>query len=332
MDSSRPVEFATSRIEPRFRLANGGETPGLECTPEGLTLGGASLLRRAAGALAPRPAEEVRALLRAAYGEGVDPAGLAPGLDVIARALNQGDLGRAMVAALHLRLPDLGPDDVERIAKAEDALAKFDSSEPRDERGRWTSGGGIGSTSAPVRDQARAPDRAGSSDQDQPLLVPVSDKVYPNVTAFRKKHLADAIKLAAVIGHGATADEVLAVSGNESTYGDNYKAKIHGYFFGIHSRGTDREEFLPGQTGVFSTSRGKLMAGFDPRDAFFRSGLIFANRMREGAGNEDVSSPLSFFSMAHSLSWGAGTPDYVRYMLGVHQLFRNSASSSERPA
>ena len=317
-------------VDRRFQLANGGDAPGLKCTPEGLSLAGAPLLRKTAAGLAPRPIEEIDALLKAAYGQDADPVGLAPGLDVVAKALNQGDLGRAMVAALHLRLPDIGPDDAERIAKADDALAKYDPGEPRDQRGRWTTGGAARSADPPAQGQARTPDRAGSSGRDQPLPIPVSDKAYPNVTAFRNQHLADAIKLAAVIGHGATADEVLAVAGNESTYGNDYKAQKYGNFFGIHSLGASPSKFYSGQTGTFYTSKGKLMAEFAPNDAFYRSGLIFAKTMATVVGNNDLSKPQIFLTLAHSHGWGADTEDYISTLMNVYGLFRNSARHSER--
>ena len=59
-----------------------------------------------------------------------------------ARALDAGDLARAAIAAVHLGLPPLSdPAAFARLAAA-DRLLKggFDSNEPRDERGRWTSG------------------------------------------------------------------------------------------------------------------------------------------------------------------------------------------------
>jgi len=90
---------------------------------------------------APRPAEEIAALMKGAYGRDIDPADLSPGLDVIAQALNRGDLGRAMIAALRLRLPDLNWEGATRIAKADEALTKYDPSEPRDWHGRWTTDG-----------------------------------------------------------------------------------------------------------------------------------------------------------------------------------------------
>jgi hypothetical protein len=121
---------------------------GLSCTPEGVFLAGVPLLCGTVEGLAPRPMDELAVLMKSAYGHDVDPARSYPGLDVIAKALNRGDLGRAMVAAIHLRLPRLNPASAAHIAFADDALSKFDPHEPRDERGRWTSGGGSPANSA----------------------------------------------------------------------------------------------------------------------------------------------------------------------------------------
>jgi hypothetical protein len=80
------------------------------------------------------------------YGQIVDPAKLKPGLDVVAKALNNGDLGRAMVAVVHLRLPRL--DSLRAIfpEETEGSLAKYNPAEPRDSRGRWTTG--VGATAS----------------------------------------------------------------------------------------------------------------------------------------------------------------------------------------
>jgi hypothetical protein len=47
----------------------------------------------------------------------------------------------AGVAAVQLKLSDLTIEGSDRLAKVDEALAKFDASEPRDRRGRWTIGG-----------------------------------------------------------------------------------------------------------------------------------------------------------------------------------------------
>lgn len=80
--------------------------------------------------------------MKMAYGQAVDPAELTPGLNVVAQALNGGDLGRAMVAAVRLRLPHVSRDRAELLVGGVGALEKYNPDEPRDARGRWTTGGG----------------------------------------------------------------------------------------------------------------------------------------------------------------------------------------------
>jgi len=157
-----------------------------------------------------------------------------------------------------------------------------------------------------------------------------STHVYPNVTSFRNARLAEAMKLAAIIGHGATADEVVAMAGGESSYGADTKATKHGNYFGLHSKGTDPADFLPGQIGTIPTAHDGPVATFDPTTGFMTSGLIFARRMAAHADGRDLSNPSVFFSLAHSLGWGATRPNYLSFIGGVYTLVRNSARASER--
>ncbi len=121
---------------------------GTGCTPEGLTFAGIPLLQRTLAGFAPRPADEIGKLLSGAFGFEFSPTRIQPRLAVIAEALNRGDLARAMVATAHMALPDLNSDAALRLAKAHEALVKYDPDEPRDARGRWTaadsSGDGTG--------------------------------------------------------------------------------------------------------------------------------------------------------------------------------------------
>jgi hypothetical protein len=131
--------LAQTERRPQFENKAGGL--GLSCTAEGVSLAGVPLLRKTTSGLTPRPMAELAALMKSAYGHDIDPTRPYPGLDVIAQALNQGDIGRAMVAAVHLRLPDLNAKGAAQIARADEALNKYDPDEPRDERGRWTTAG-----------------------------------------------------------------------------------------------------------------------------------------------------------------------------------------------
>jgi hypothetical protein len=153
-----------------FRLSKEPGGPGLTCGPEGLYLAGAPLLRKTADGLVPRRPDELAALTLAAFGEVADVERLTRGLRTAANALNEGDVGKAMMAALHLRLHDVSADGVQRLRRVDDFLAKYDPNEPRDWRGRWTTGGGDAppSASAPPRSSASA--SASPPSSSTPLL------------------------------------------------------------------------------------------------------------------------------------------------------------------
>jgi hypothetical protein len=63
-----------------FRLADKPGTRGLTCEFCGLSLAGVPLLEKSAAGFAPRPANEIGAIILAAYGEIVDPGRLSRGL------------------------------------------------------------------------------------------------------------------------------------------------------------------------------------------------------------------------------------------------------------
>jgi len=130
------------------RIAENNDGVGLNCTSGGVFLGGVPLLRAGVSGLAPRPIREISVLMKGGYGDRVDPVAVTRTLDVVSRALDRGDLGRAMIAAVHLRLPPLSEAGAVGIVQADTALAKYSSDEPRDERGRWTAGGGGASPKA----------------------------------------------------------------------------------------------------------------------------------------------------------------------------------------
>jgi hypothetical protein len=137
-----------------FRLSHETANLGLACTTEGLSLAGTPLLRRTPDGWTARSASEIGRLLKAAYGSTFD-ADLSSGLEVVARALNSGDVGRAMVASVLLKLPNLSWESAGRLIQVDEALAKYSPNEPRDRRGRWTRTGNGGVSSRPTRPKRR---------------------------------------------------------------------------------------------------------------------------------------------------------------------------------
>ncbi len=125
-----------------FRLDQNPEGRGLRCDGDGLFLGRDTLLQQDEhGNFEARPIAELQKVLGRVYGDETNWDSRVRSVRLVARALNKGDMARAMMTAVLMRLPD--PGGAVRIADV-DLLAKagFDPDEPRDERGRWTSGGG----------------------------------------------------------------------------------------------------------------------------------------------------------------------------------------------
>lgn len=122
-----------------FKLDQNPAGRGLRCDGNGLFLGRDALLRRdGSGRFRARPAAELENILGRAYRGEMDWASRVRSVELVAKALNSGDMARATMTAVLMRLPD--PGDSFRIASADDELAKagFNPDEPRDERGRWT--------------------------------------------------------------------------------------------------------------------------------------------------------------------------------------------------
>jgi len=126
----------------RFGLADESGGDGVSCDKRGVALAGVPLLDQTESGLQPRNAEELSALIGSAYLNRTDVAHIQRGLQFVADALNKGELAKAMVGTLHLRLSPLDEDGVTRVRRASSLLSKYDPDEPRDWHGRWTTGGG----------------------------------------------------------------------------------------------------------------------------------------------------------------------------------------------
>ncbi len=140
----------------RYRLADEPGSLGLSSKETGLSLAGVPLLRKTAVGFAPRPVDELGALMKGAYGPDIDATSMSSGLAVVAEALNRGDLGRAMIAALHLRLSEVTLDGAVLIAAANANLVKFNPLEPRNWRGWWTTGSAAQGSGTPPKSARRA--------------------------------------------------------------------------------------------------------------------------------------------------------------------------------
>jgi hypothetical protein len=158
-----------------FRLVSEHGQAGLCCSKDGLTLAGVPLTTKDAIGHAPRSSYELQNVFDTAYGQdsGIDADNYLPGLHSIARALNDGDLSRAMIGSLLLKLPDIDTEAAARLANAGPALkANFNWLEPRD-HGEWTTGGGTGFI--PV----------------QAVPVPMPPLIYPENAGIGSRNTSD---------------------------------------------------------------------------------------------------------------------------------------------
>ncbi len=141
--------------------ARGAMSRGLTVDQEGVSLGPDCMLvrRTNAGYRVVNPVE-LECVLRYAFRERDDFAELAPRLGRIARALESGDLAKAQILGLQLPFDELDDEELQRLELGTRLIKTgYDPSQPRDEDGRWTSGGAGGNsrtvttnapTSAPI--------------------------------------------------------------------------------------------------------------------------------------------------------------------------------------
>jgi len=277
----------------------------------------------------PRHCEDLSKQLGLEFDLPIDMLSKVGGLKAICNALNEGDIARAQIATVLLGIPepptlskgvhtrdemmkfirdlhwsrmiawnDEGPTlpsptepENSALRKSEAVLAKagYNSDEPRDERGRWTSDGGW---SAAPGTENRNPRiqlaDAGMSDADNDPVVEAvrvaarqnsasretassraHPPVHPNVVDFIRQNHAAALRLANQIP-GVTPEMMLAAMGRECHFGADWKAVQYGNYGGVHfadwytdangkhipvnqgQRGN--KPFLPGQTGIFWTA------------------------------------------------------------------------------
>jgi hypothetical protein len=203
--------------------------------------------------------------------------------------------------------------------------ANFNPSQPRVPAGdpgggRWTDTGSAAGPSArtPSQPTSRAPTEA-------------------DMRKFVQTHRPEAQRLALALGGGATADEFLALSSVETTWGTSDAAQMANNYFGLHNAETGP---FPGQIGTYLTSGkrgvpGKLLskwiaplndgssrqavAAFSSTSGYMDSGAVAVRRLTKIGG--DYSNPATFFATIRRLGWAAGTPsaEYVRTLLSRHK-------------
>ncbi len=174
------------------RLSKAGK-PGpdnrrIYCNADGVFIGPDCALIRAEPARAGRksymlrPRSEIAYLLDAGYGTHLGADSVISSLNVIAKALDDGNATLAMIATLQLGLPELPDGAAATRMAAADRLLKynFNPDEPRDSHGRWTTDGGAGAEAQPQLVTQNVPSPATAQD-DPPKLVHVAG--YPDSTS-----------------------------------------------------------------------------------------------------------------------------------------------------
>ncbi len=114
---------------------------GLVVDRDGVMLGpNAVLVRRTPQGSRVASIGDIAVLTRVVFGEGARLDRLPLALSLIAKALDASDVVKAQLLGLEIPLYPLDDDQLTRLGVAA-SLMKYDPDQPRDERGRWTSGG-----------------------------------------------------------------------------------------------------------------------------------------------------------------------------------------------
>jgi len=125
-----------------YRLAKrDANHTGLICDQQGVSLGPIQLIERRRNAsggtfFCAVSRGKLANVLAIAYGTNFDLELFyrADKLQMVARALTEGQITQATLGAVYLYLPELSEAAVQRLK----TFAKYDQNEPRDEHGRWT--------------------------------------------------------------------------------------------------------------------------------------------------------------------------------------------------
>lgn len=221
----------------------------------------------------------------AGFGRTIEATRVVTGLRRAAVALNAGDLPSAMMAALHLGLPEIDAETASRIASVNASLAKYDPNEPRDWHGRWTTDG---ADSMPTEDgyavhagnaatsALRSHERDGLPSTTQIATeVSPSNEVTPESiedAAYNGRYhdevvLAEAERLRKTGEVVLTEVRVQMADGSAGARLDILAFDPRTYFiYGVEVKTGDRPAFTPGQIIVYPhLMLGESVVATDPR-------------------------------------------------------------------
>lgn len=123
--------------EKRWEAARGeplnapGDRLGVTFGPEGPSMGPIALLQKVDGVLTVRPIDELEYVLGLAFDKAIDFSRYLPALTGVARALNAGDKGQAMLRVQLMGLPVLPDEDALRRAVEAEDIWKANPDDPK---------------------------------------------------------------------------------------------------------------------------------------------------------------------------------------------------------
>ncbi|MGP7985425.1 hypothetical protein [Rhodoblastus sp.] len=124
---SEGLRFAGIRVH---HLAPSADERGVSCDENGPKIGPVRLLNKTVSGFAPRPIEELNKVFGFVTECPVDCSALVERLKGVAKAMNEGELARAVFATLFMQLPPLTEEQAWRAAQAE-KLFKASADDPK---------------------------------------------------------------------------------------------------------------------------------------------------------------------------------------------------------
>jgi hypothetical protein len=197
-----------------WRLSNGDRNSlGLSCTEDGLFLGRTPLLERRDGRFSARTQSELERLLSRGFGIDATLDRVMPGLGAVASALNENELCRARIAAVHLRIPEV-PDALARLdMEVEDALIKTEQHAGALLRGEWDPDKHPRTGTAPNPGWFAPTDGAGTGETTMPFAYGEEDENRVKLPpGDRNDEIGDLLEWIA----NAKSEDVQAISGEIS--------------------------------------------------------------------------------------------------------------------
>jgi len=137
--------------------------------------------------------------------------------------------------------------------------------------------------------------------------APNNGKCLANVGSFVSTYQQNAQTLANSLGNGVTAGEVLAVAGNETSYGGGFAS--FGNFFGLHG---------DGPAGTYYTTKNQTpVMMFPVQNGFTLSGQVFVNNVGPYMQPRMGTNPLAFFTILNQHGYATGNSGYPAFMVST---------------